>query len=161
MGGGWGGGGALHYTSFHLSGKQVQKVASGYACRMVPLHCPTSVSFSFSTFLCLAAAGRGLIKKYSHYLWGTPVQLFCTDSANIFYQPPPACCKTEKGGEGERDTGRTVKGVPSGAHSLRQPAVPAHQTGGRRCRGEPPTPQKHYFDSLRLQRWFSSTASNL
>jgi hypothetical protein len=38
------------------------------------------------------------------------VCLFCTDSANIFYQPLPACCETEKGGKGERDTGITVKG---------------------------------------------------
>jgi hypothetical protein len=36
--------------------------------------------------------------------------LFCTDSANIFINPRPACRETEKGGEGERDTDRTVKG---------------------------------------------------
>ncbi len=28
--------------------------------------------------------------------------------------------------------------MPPCAHSLRQPVVPAHQTCGRRCRGEPP-----------------------
>jgi hypothetical protein len=28
--------------------------------------------------------------------------LFCTDSANIFINPHPACRETEKGGEGER-----------------------------------------------------------
>jgi hypothetical protein len=64
--------------------------------------------------------------------------MFCTDSANIFINPRPACCETEKGGEGERDICRTVGDVLSCAHSLRQPAVPACQTGGRRCRGEPP-----------------------
>jgi hypothetical protein len=36
--------------------------------------------------------------------------VFCTDSANIFINPRLACCKTEKGGQGERDTDRTVKG---------------------------------------------------
>ncbi len=36
--------------------------------------------------------------------------VFCTESANIFYLPPPACRETEKGGEGERDIGITVKG---------------------------------------------------
>jgi hypothetical protein len=37
--------------------------------------------------------------------------LFCTDSANIFINPRPACRETEKGGEGERerDTGITSK----------------------------------------------------
>jgi hypothetical protein len=38
--------------------------------------------------------------------------MFYTDSANIFINPRPACCEIEKGGEGERDTDRTMKGVP-------------------------------------------------
>ncbi len=66
--------------------------------------------------------------------------MFCTDSANIFINPRPACWETEKGGEGERDTDRTVKGVPPCMHSLRQPVIHAHQTGGKSCRGEPPPP---------------------
>ncbi len=36
--------------------------------------------------------------------------LFCTDSANIFYQPPSSLPRNRGGGEGERDTDRTVKG---------------------------------------------------
>jgi hypothetical protein len=33
-----------------------------------------------------------IFRKYS---------LFCTNSVNIFFNPHPACCETEKGGEGE------------------------------------------------------------
>jgi hypothetical protein len=63
--------------------------------------------------------------------------MFCTDSANILINPRTACCETEKGGEGERYICRTVGDVLSCAHySLRQPASPACQTGGRRCSGE-------------------------
>jgi hypothetical protein len=62
--------------------------------------------------------------------------MFCTVSANIFINPCPACCDTEKGGEGARD--RRVGDVLSCAYSLRQPASPACQTGGRRCSGGPP-----------------------
>ena len=39
--------GALHCTSFHLSGKQVQQVAAGYAHRLVP----RSLSYQFLFFL--------------------------------------------------------------------------------------------------------------
>jgi hypothetical protein len=35
---------------------------------------------------------------------------FCTDSTIFFSNLRPACRETEKGGEGERDTDRTVKG---------------------------------------------------
>ncbi len=67
----------------------------------------------------------------------------------FFINARPAWCETEKDGEGERDTDRTVKGVPPCAHSLRQPVVPAHQTGGRRCRGEPPPlPQPYPFGPI-------------
>jgi hypothetical protein len=45
-------------------------------------------------------------------------KMFYTDSANIFINPRLACCETEKGGEGERDTDRTVKGVPPCSHTL-------------------------------------------
>ncbi len=55
-----GGGGALRCTSFHLSGEQLQWVALGYARRVAPFHCPISVSFSFSTFLCFAASWTGV-----------------------------------------------------------------------------------------------------
>ncbi len=54
--------------------------------------------------------------------------------------------------------------MPPCVHSLWQPVVPAHQIGGRKCRGEPPPPppQRHtIFTSLRLQQWFSWMASNL
>ncbi len=44
------GGGTLLCTSFHLSGNQVQQVA-------------TSVFFSFSPFLCLAASWTGVDKN--------------------------------------------------------------------------------------------------
>ncbi len=57
------GGGALLCTSFHLSGEQVQRVAAGYACRVVPFHCPNSVSSSFSTFLCFTASWTGVDKN--------------------------------------------------------------------------------------------------
>ncbi len=47
-------GGALLCTSFHLSGKQVQRVAAGYARRIVHLPLSHKCLFSLSTFLCLA-----------------------------------------------------------------------------------------------------------
>jgi hypothetical protein len=75
-----------------------------------PFHCPTSVSFSFSTFLCLAASWRGLIKNIRTI---SAEQLYRCSPQIVrifFYQPPSSCCKTEKGGEGERYTGRTVEG---------------------------------------------------
>ncbi len=68
--------------------------------------------------------------KNSNILKEKILLLFCTDSANIFINPRPACCETEKGGEGEKDTGITVRRVSLGAHSLRLPAVPDHWTGG-------------------------------
>ncbi len=52
--------------------------------------------------------------------------LFCTDSANIFINPRLTCCKTEEGGEGERDTGITNGKGCHEAHSLRLPAAPTH-----------------------------------
>jgi hypothetical protein len=64
---------ALLCTSFHLSGEQVQRVALGYAFRVATFHCPISVSFSFSTFLCFAASWTGVDKKYSHCLGRTAV----------------------------------------------------------------------------------------
>ena len=81
----------------------------------------------------------------------------------FFINPHPACCETEKGGEGERDTGKTVKGVPPCMNSLRQPAVPVHQAGARRCKGEPPPPSSAIplLYSLWLQQWISRTASYL
>jgi hypothetical protein len=65
------GGGGLSSAPLHLSGEQVQQVASGYARLVTPFHCSISVSFSFSTFLCFAASWTGVDKKYSHYLCRT------------------------------------------------------------------------------------------
>ncbi len=79
-----GGGGALHCTSFHLSGKQVQRVPAGYARRIEHLHCPTNVSLSFSTFLFLAASWTGVDKKYSDYL----STVFRIHRIHMFLGPP-------------------------------------------------------------------------
>ncbi len=55
------------------------------------------------------------------------VKLFRTSSANIFINLCPACCDTEKGGVGERDTGTaTGKGVTRHKYSPRLPACYAH-----------------------------------
>ncbi len=47
-----------------------------------PFHCLTSVSFSFSTFLCLAASWMGVYKKYSHFLCGTGDKFYCQHQQN-------------------------------------------------------------------------------
>ncbi len=85
--------------------------------------------------------------------------MFCTDSANIFINPPPACREMEKGGEGERDS--DSERVSPGAHSPRLPAVPAHWTGGVvPGRAPPPLTPLPLLDSLRLQQQISRMASN-
>ncbi len=60
---GMGDGGALLCSSFHLSDKQVQRVAAGYAHRIEHLPLSHKYLFSFSTFLCLAASWMGVEKN--------------------------------------------------------------------------------------------------
>jgi hypothetical protein len=50
-------------TSFNLSGKQVKRVAAGYARRIVHLHLQMSLSPS-PPFSVSQQAGRGLIKNF-------------------------------------------------------------------------------------------------
>jgi hypothetical protein len=77
MGGGGGRGSQLHLLPpVWQAGTEVQQVAAGSARRIVHLHCPTNVSFSFSTFLFLAASWTGVDKKYSHYLCRTLINFF-------------------------------------------------------------------------------------
>ncbi len=97
-----------------------------------------------------------LYKK--NQLWS----LFCTDSANIFINPRPACRETEKGGRGERegDTGITVRTVSLGAHCPRLPAVTTHWIEGEVPGRVPPHTPYPILDSLRLQRQISRIASN-
>jgi hypothetical protein len=77
----------------------------------------------------------------------------------FFINPRPACRETEKGGEGERDTGTTVKGC----HQARIARgyllyLLTGQVEMRQGENPPPLPLS---DSLRLQRQISRTASNL
>ncbi len=75
--------------------------------------------------------------------------MFCTDSANIFINPRPACCETGKGGEGEKDTDRTVKGVPPCAHSLQYFTRQVE----RGAEESPPPPHSHtpFFDQFEAE----------
>ncbi len=59
-----GGGGGEPFLYLLPPVKQAgERVAAGYAVRIVHLHCPKNVSFSFSTFLRLAASWTGVDKK--------------------------------------------------------------------------------------------------
>jgi hypothetical protein len=82
-------------------------------------------------------------------------ELFCTDSANIFINPHPACCETEKGGEGERNTDRTVKGIPTYTNSLRQPLYLLTRQMEGDAEESPPHHKHTSFDQ------FEAPASNL
>ncbi len=68
----------------------------------------------------------------------------------FFINPHPACCETEKGGEGERDTDSKVKGC---LYLLTRQV----ERGAK----ESPPPDTLLLTSLRLQRTFSRKASNL
>ncbi len=87
---------------------------------------PTGTGERYSqtmTIICLAAPFRRCERPYKrnaeltlwaldinqHSYWLHP-HLFCADSVNNFFKPRPACQEIEKGGEGERDTGITLKG---------------------------------------------------
>ncbi len=77
----------------------------------------------------------------------------------FFINPRPACRETEKGEEGERDSGITVKGC----HQARIARgyllyLLTGQVEMRQGENPPPLPLS---DSLRLQRQISRTASNL
>jgi hypothetical protein len=87
--------------------------------------------------------------------------MFCTDSANIFINPRPACRETEKGGEGERDTSTTSgKGVTK---RVARGYLRTYSLDSWRGAGEsspPPLIPLPLLDSLRLQRQISRIASN-
>ncbi len=86
--------------------------------------------------------------------------MFCTDSANIFINPRPACRETEKGGEGERDTGMTVKGCHQ-ARIARGYLLDLLTGQVEWCQGESPPPYTLTpFGQLRLQQQISRMASN-
>ncbi len=86
--------------------------------------------------------------------------MFCTDSANIFINPRPACHKTEKGGEGERDTGMTVKGCHQ-ARIARGYLLDLLTGQVEWCQGEsPPLTPLPLLYSWRLQQQISRMASN-
>ncbi len=77
----------------------------------------------------------------------------------FFINPRPACPETEKGGEGERDTGRTVKGCRQAR--IAQGYLLHLLTGQvERCR-ESPLPDTPLLISMRLQRQICRKASNL
>ncbi len=79
----------------------------------------------------------------------------------FFINPCPACHETEKGGEGERDIGMTVKGCHQ-ARIARGYLLYLHTGQVERCREESPPPiPLPLLDSLRLQRQISRTASDL
>ncbi len=87
--------------------------------------------------------------------------LFCTDSANIFINPRPACPETEKGWEGERDTGTTSgKGVTRHVAwgYLRTYTLDRWRGAGESSPLHIPLP---LLDGLRMQRQISRIASNL
>ncbi len=62
----WGGGGGLPGTSPPAQAVGAQ-VTSGHVPGDILSTCHSSVSFSFSTFLCVAVSWAGVDKKYSHY----------------------------------------------------------------------------------------------
>jgi hypothetical protein len=69
----WGGGGGKLSLAPLPVGAQI---SSGYMPGDTLSTCYTSVSFSFSTFLCLPASWAGVDKKCSHYLCRTRFILF-------------------------------------------------------------------------------------
>ncbi len=88
--------------------------------------------------------------------------MFCTSSANIFYQPLPSL---PGNGERWRRRKRHWNNKWKGCHQACSPRLPIHLQPRQveRCRGEltPPHKPLPLLDSLRLQRQISRIASNL
>ena len=102
---------------------------------------------------------------HSLHCWPRPKKnthpLFRTNSANIFINPRPAYRETEKGGEGERDTGITSgKGVTRHVARGYLHSCSLRRWRGTRGRSPPPHNPAH-LDSLLLPQQILRMASNL
>ncbi len=60
----------------------------------------------------------------------TCMLVFCTDSAIIFHQPPSSLLRNGERWRRRKRHWHNSERVSPGVHSSRQPAVPAHWTGG-------------------------------